>query len=196
MTQAPASLIFLTLRVFFVFHSCTGGSLSDLDSKEYALLNNLKCIDGQTTQRELASATGISIGLINAVLKRLIRKGYVKVKAFNKKRVHYFLTPKGARQIIKQSYEGVMHVIQHYQKIEAGVGSLISDCIAQGAQSFYLHGEGDLEQITKSILKRNFGHTPVLKEINGHQNVTVLNLTATEPDYGELEVVNVLKHLN
>ncbi len=53
------------------------------------------------TQRSIASKAGISLGLTNIIIKRLIKKGFVKIKNMDKKRILYHLTPKA---IIEKSY--------------------------------------------------------------------------------------------
>lgn len=54
-----------------------------------------------TSQRDLASKSGISLGKINYCLSALIDIGYVKVKNFknstNKIKYAYILTPKGIK---------------------------------------------------------------------------------------------------
>ena len=54
-----------------------------------------------TSQRELASKSGISLGKINYCLSALIDIGYIKVKNFtnsnNKIKYMYILTPKGIK---------------------------------------------------------------------------------------------------
>ncbi|CUA86830.1 Winged helix-turn-helix DNA-binding [Chelatococcus sambhunathii] len=47
------------------------------------------------TQMSLSQRIGVSIGLVNALLKRAIRKGYVKARAAPYKRYAYYLTPSG-----------------------------------------------------------------------------------------------------
>ena len=47
------------------------------------------------TQRGLAKKLGIALGLTNLYLKRLARKGYIKVTTIPRHRVKYLLTPKG-----------------------------------------------------------------------------------------------------
>ncbi|MBC7189882.1 winged helix-turn-helix transcriptional regulator, partial [Candidatus Aerophobetes bacterium] len=47
------------------------------------------------TQRDLASKLGIALGLTNSYIKRLYKKGYIKIKNLTGKRIIYMLTPKG-----------------------------------------------------------------------------------------------------
>ncbi|MGV6827415.1 MAG: MarR family EPS-associated transcriptional regulator, partial [bacterium] len=63
----------------------------------------LKAIEAnpEISQRELASALGVSLGKTNYCLKALIDKGWVKVKNFkknnNKLGYAYLLTPNGIK---------------------------------------------------------------------------------------------------
>jgi DNA-binding MarR family transcriptional regulator len=47
------------------------------------------------SQMTLSQRINVSVGLINALIKRAVRKGYVKVKSAPYKRYAYYLTPKG-----------------------------------------------------------------------------------------------------
>ena len=57
------------------------------------LLNSVD--DGAQSQRRIAEELGIALGLVNAYLKRCIKKGYVKVSEAPARRYAYYLTPKG-----------------------------------------------------------------------------------------------------
>jgi len=47
------------------------------------------------TQVTLAEELGVAVGTINWYLKRLISKGYVKVKRAQRKKLRYIITPEG-----------------------------------------------------------------------------------------------------
>ena len=51
--------------------------------------------DGGQSQRRLASELGIALGLVNAYLKRCVKKGLVKVSQAPARRYAYYLTPQG-----------------------------------------------------------------------------------------------------
>src|SRR5438477_10127647 len=51
--------------------------------------------DGGQSQRRIASELGIALGLVNAYLKRCVKKGLVKVSEAPARRYAYYLTPKG-----------------------------------------------------------------------------------------------------
>ena len=51
--------------------------------------------DPTQTQRDLSHQLKISLGLVNAFTKRLVKKGYFKITTIPKNRIQYMLTPKG-----------------------------------------------------------------------------------------------------
>lgn len=51
--------------------------------------------DGAVTQRSLSTKLGVALGLTNLYLKRLARKGYIKITTIPSHRARYLLTPQG-----------------------------------------------------------------------------------------------------
>ncbi len=51
--------------------------------------------DPDTTQSTLAARLGVAVGTVNWYLKRLVAKGYVKVKRAERRKLRYILTPEG-----------------------------------------------------------------------------------------------------
>jgi len=49
----------------------------------------------ETTQATLAAQLSVAVGSVNWYLKRLIRKGYVKVTRMERRRLKYLVTPQG-----------------------------------------------------------------------------------------------------
>ena len=46
-------------------------------------------------QRDIAHAIGLSLGMTNAILKRLATKGFITMRRLNARNVHYLVTPDG-----------------------------------------------------------------------------------------------------
>jgi len=59
---------------------------------EYRVLNHLQ-ENEITTQRKISSNTGLSLGAVNLLLKKMVRKGLIKVEKLNARTVRYILTP-------------------------------------------------------------------------------------------------------
>lgn len=56
------------------------------------------------TQRELAEAGGLSLGMTNALLKRFSEKGWLTLKKLNARNIMYVLTPEGINEVAKRTY--------------------------------------------------------------------------------------------
>ena len=74
-----------------------------------------------TSQRQLAKATGFSLGKLNYCLKALIDKGLIKIKNFKKNpnKINYFyvLTPKGLKQKIKLTVNFMKKKVVEYEQL-------------------------------------------------------------------------------
>jgi len=75
------------------------------------------------SQRSIARALGMSVGLTNAILKRLGRKGFVMMQRVNHNNVHYLLTPAGVEEVSRRSYlylrRTVGHVVRYRDRLRA-----------------------------------------------------------------------------
>jgi len=74
--------------------------------------------DGGSSQRELARRLNISLGLVNTFLKRLINKGYFKVKTMPRNRLKYFLTPEGMARKTRLTVEYLQYSARFYKDIK------------------------------------------------------------------------------
>lgn len=68
--------------------------------RELELLNAL-AEDPEIRQVDLATRLGVAVGTINWLLKRLVNKGYVKVRRIGRWRWRYLLTPRGMEEKMK-----------------------------------------------------------------------------------------------
>ena len=73
--------------------------------------------DGSSSQRELSRRLDLSLGLVNTFLKRLVTKGYFKVKTMPRNRVKYFLTPKGLARKSKLTVEYLRYSVNFYKEL-------------------------------------------------------------------------------
>lgn len=75
-----------------------------------------------TTQRQLSEHTGISLGQINYVLKRLLEKGLVKIGNFRRNPTKigyaYLLTPKGIEAKSRLAVRFVMKRLKEYHDLK------------------------------------------------------------------------------
>lgn len=92
-------------------------------------LNLLETIekDPDITQATLASQLGVAVGTVNWHLKRLVSKGYVKVKRAQRKKLRYIITPSGVALRTKLMVEYVERSFGLYRQTRQLVGELLSE---------------------------------------------------------------------
>ncbi len=78
-----------------------------------------------STQRELASELGFSLGKLNYCLKALKEKGLIKIQNFqkdpNKLRYAYILTPKGVSAKTKITLNFMKRKMKEYDELKAEI---------------------------------------------------------------------------
>ena len=79
--------------------------------------------DNNSSQRQIAQKTGLSIGKVNYCLKALIDIGYIKVGNFNKStqkmNYAYILTPKGIQEKSAITKQFIIKKKQEYDKLNS-----------------------------------------------------------------------------
>jgi hypothetical protein len=73
--------------------------------------------DQAITQRRLAMRLGIALGLTNLYVHRLARKGYIKCISARSNRLRYLLTPKGAAEKMRLTYEFMQQSLLLYREV-------------------------------------------------------------------------------
>lgn len=80
---------------------------------EYEVLTHLY-ENELTTQRKISKRTGLSLGAVNLLLKKMAHKGLVKIEKLNARTVRYTLTPKGIKEKSRLTYR---FIIKSYKQI-------------------------------------------------------------------------------
>lgn len=80
---------------------------------ELQILNSV-AENPNVTQRQIAQKTGMSLGNVNILIKRLVSKGYLKIEGFGPRTIRYVLTPEGSKYKAELIYN---HVILSYKCI-------------------------------------------------------------------------------
>jgi DNA-binding MarR family transcriptional regulator len=120
---------------------------------------------GTLTQRALAERLGVALGLTNLYLKRLSRKGYLKIVEFprkpaTRKRLRYLLTPKGIAEKTRLTYEHMSYALNLYRRTRETLRQTLAELVPAGAKRIALYGTGDAAELAYLTLKE-FGLEPV-----------------------------------
>lgn len=89
------------------------------------------------TQRDLASKLGIALGLTNAYLKRLVKKGYIKIKNLTGKRIMYILTPKGMVEKARLTFNYMTRSFSYFKEIKNKIDKTYSVVTSSGEKIFF-----------------------------------------------------------
>jgi DNA-binding MarR family transcriptional regulator len=117
------------------------------------------------SQRALAERLGIALGLVNLYLRRLSRKGYVKITEFRskpsaRKRLRYLLTPKGLSEKSRLTYEHMAYALRLYRRARQTLRESLSLLPGNGAKRVALCGAGEAAELAYLTL-RELGLEPV-----------------------------------
>lgn len=86
---------------------------SEPTTKEFSILSYIEQ-NSDATQRELSEHVGVSLGMINILLKRLVKKGLVKIERLQPNSVKYFLTPQGIASKLERTYG---YIVRTYREL-------------------------------------------------------------------------------
>jgi DNA-binding MarR family transcriptional regulator len=103
--------------------------------------------DRPLTQRDLARELNISVGLVNSFIKRLAKKGYVKVTTIPRNRIRYILTPQGMAEKTRLTYAYIQYSYQFYKQARHKLRQLFSELEAKGVRRIVFLGATDLAEI-------------------------------------------------
>ena len=141
--------------------------LSEITERELKVIDEI-AKDRSITQREISQRAGMSLGMVNIVLKKLTRKGYIKLRRLNKRSLEYILTPKGFAQKAKKSYWYVHRIINSLKEIKAKIQTLILEEYQKGGRKFVILGDSELADIVEISLrdlhKSDLRYTRVFKK--------------------------------
>lgn len=110
------------------------------------LLNSLEH-DGTRSQRHLAAELGIALGLVNAYLKRCVKKGLVKVSEAPARRYAYYLTPHGFAEKSRLTVEYLSDSFSFFRRAKSDCAHIFEQAKSCNFHRLVLAGRSDLAEI-------------------------------------------------
>jgi len=110
------------------------------------------------TQRALAQRLGVALGLTNLYVKRLAKKGLIKITEFPRKPharkpLRYILTPKGLLEKSRLTYDYMSHSLGIYRRTRETLREALSHLPGDGAKRVVLYGVGEAAELAYVTLK-------------------------------------------
>lgn len=124
--------------------------------------------DGAQTQRHLASELGVALGLVNAYLKRCVKKGLMKVSEAPARRYAYYLTPQGFAEKSRLTIDYFSFSFSFFRRARSEYAELFSQATSRGFSRIVLVGVSDLAEIaTICALDSGIEVVAVIDEASG-----------------------------
>ena len=157
-----------------------------LSKKDFSVLDALDS-ESITTQRQLSEHTGISLGQINYVLRRLLEKGMVKVGNFrkspNKFSYVYKLTPQGIEAKSRLAVNFVVSRLREYYDLQRRLSQRLKELEKEQVVSIVFVGPAIVNEFVENTIAEEelnlqlVAHLPAagkLPALKGEQFDTVL----------------------
>jgi DNA-binding MarR family transcriptional regulator len=105
--------------------------------------------DPDTTQASMADRLGVAVGTVNWHVKRLIEKGYVKVKRAERRKLRYLITPEGIALRARLTVAYIENSMMLYRETRDEARKLLTRVKADGYNNVKIVGDGDIADICR-----------------------------------------------
>ena len=119
---------------------------------QYNILQSLENGD-QISQRQLSSQLGINVASINFALKKLTKRGFVKMLGVNPRRMQYILTPKGIAEKTQLAYKFFDRNFHFYKAVRKDVEDKIGSIQFNDKKRVALYGVTDLMELAYLVIQ-------------------------------------------
>jgi len=120
----------------------------ELKNQEYELLSAI-AEDSLVTQAGLSARFGIAVGSVNWYIKRLIKRGYIKVSHLDRTRLQYDLTPDGMSVLTQRALQYMRSSLQVYNNLRTKARAIVIELRQRGIDGIYLEGSDEVMDILR-----------------------------------------------
>jgi DNA-binding MarR family transcriptional regulator len=115
---------------------------SSTETRDMGLLEQIEH-DPDVNQATLAGQLGVAVGTVNWHLKRLISKGYVKVKRAERKKLRYIITPEGIAHRARLTVDYIEQSMLLYRNTRRRASELVAEVKLAGYTAVRIDGGAD-----------------------------------------------------
>jgi DNA-binding MarR family transcriptional regulator len=105
--------------------------------------------DPDTTQASMAARLGVAVGTVNWHVKRLIEKGYVKVKRAERRKLRYIITPEGIALRARLTMAYIENSMMLYRETRDQARNLLKQAKEKGYTKVRIAGDGDIADVCR-----------------------------------------------
>lgn len=168
--------------------------------KARVMLGLLESVErnGGQSQRRLAADLGIALGLVNAYLKRCVKKGLVKVREAPARRYAYYLTPQGLAEKSRLTVEFLSYSFGFFRQAKADCSEALLYASTRGLVPIILAGQSELAEIAAiCALDHGVDILGIVDERAGGDRFVGLpvfkNFDAAPPAFGAVLVTDLVR---
>ena len=118
------------------------------DARELKLLSEIE-VDPDATQIGLAQKLGVAVGTVNWHLKRMVAKGYVKVKRAERRKLRYIVTPAGLTLRARLTVDYIENSMRLYRQLRRAARREVGRARQKGYQALEVRGDGDVADVCR-----------------------------------------------
>jgi DNA-binding MarR family transcriptional regulator len=105
------------------------------------------------SQRELSHKFNVALGVTNACLRRMIRKGWIRIRGLSHRKIGYYLTPMGFAEKTKLTLHMISCTIQHYSELKKIISQRLLEMERGGFHRIVFYGIGDEMEVAYITLQ-------------------------------------------
>ncbi len=109
-------------------------------------------VDPSVSQRELAREMGVAVGVVNACVRTLARKGMIKIRGESNRSITYHVTREGALRKAALAMQWTANTLEFYRSARRGIAEHVRTLAAAGHRSVVLYGANELAEIAALVL--------------------------------------------
>ena len=146
------------------------------------------------SQRELSNKFGIALGVTNACLKRMARRGWIRLGKIPPRRIGYFLTPKGFAEKAKLTMTFLSYNIHHYSRLKSMIGEKFLEMASQGVRRVIFYGVSEEMEVAYVTLQgTGMELVAIVDDNDGVKGRNILGREVKDPrEIGKLKAEAVL----
>lgn len=145
--------------------------------------------DSTISQRRLSHRLGVALGVTNACLKKMGRKGHIKVKGINHKRIAYYLTPQGFTEKTRLTYHFLRYTVNYYTNLKRNIASKLDLISQSGIKRLLFYGAGEVMEVALICVNNTeLELVGIVDNARNKQGKKILGFTIQNP-----EVIKSLK---
>lgn len=174
--------------------------IDPLNEREFELVNIIGTqLAGN--QRDFSRRMNLSLGMTNMLLRRLVTKGYIRIRQLNQRKAQYLLTPKGFSEKMRKSVRYTLKTINSIGLVKRSIVGLLRPLYDHGVHKFYILGGDDLASLIEITVREQLGLRVELirvENLNPSMQdgvVLICRENVAVEGYESLRMVNVIEEL-